>query len=485
MTLTPNFQPCFRYLSCFILKPPRFDPTMANLHAELRVTLTENGIPDTSPLLDYLDWAGIRTKNSLAMFFADADKITEWTEKFQNEITFGTPEKKIHFPESDRRKGLQACFIAAWHICRDDFDAARHSKLPTPTPLPLTPTPVTTPSSADDKIPKTWPKGVYQQLLTDYKTSTDNTKTFPEKILIGAEKIIVRMWHEHTTSKNYQAVGLGEIITNRTFTATGAVNSTAKRDKSDKTLVLDTEHNTLVHQEQKDWDPQSMMMILDPLDAIRWAWILSRSPAEGPSTTTSRGSSSSLARIHNAYQTPKRPGTPSHGLLRCGCATTSPSNKLPKRFSRIQLPLPIPFLNQSARRSIPTRTRARSKAKARANTKARPTHGRTITDTNPIRVQPISNTPFLQHLLYHNLHTSTGHHHSPPHTSQHLPSDNTRARRANMLPIPKAEANHHRNRDSTATGKQHTSQLTDPESKPCCKALFPTDPLSTFHFSPV
>ncbi len=86
----------------------RFDPTMANLHAELRVTLTENGIPDNSPLLDYLDWAGIRTKNSLAMFFADTDKITEWTEKFQNEITFGTPEKKIHFPENDRRKGL-------WH----------------------------------------------------------------------------------------------------------------------------------------------------------------------------------------------------------------------------------------------------------------------------------------------------------------------------------------------------------------------------------
>ena len=79
---------------------------MTNLHAELRVTLTENGIPDASPLLEYMDWAGIRTKNSLAMFFTDTDKIIEWIEKFQNEITFGTPEKKIHFPEDDRRKGL-------------------------------------------------------------------------------------------------------------------------------------------------------------------------------------------------------------------------------------------------------------------------------------------------------------------------------------------------------------------------------------------
>ena len=247
---------------------------MTNLHAELRVTLTENGIPDTSPLLEYMDWAGIRTKNSLAMFFTDTDKITEWIEKFQNEITFGTPEKKIHFPENDRRKGLQACFIAAWHICRDDFNAARQSKLPAPNLTPSPSIPTATASTTDDKIPKAWPKGVYQQLLTDYRTSTGNTRSFPEKILIGAEKIIVRMWREHTTSKNYQAVGLGEIITNRTFTATGSVNNTAKRDKSDKTLVLDTEHNTLVHQEQKDWDPQSMMMILDALDAIRWAWIL-------------------------------------------------------------------------------------------------------------------------------------------------------------------------------------------------------------------
>ena len=115
---------------------------------------------------------------------------------------------------------------------------------------------------------------LYLWLWEFFKVSTGNTKTFPEKILLGAEQVVIRMWHEHTVSKNYQAVGLGEIITKRTFTATGSVNSTAKRDKSDKTLVLNPDDHTLVQQEQKDWDPQSMMMILDSLDAIRWAWIL-------------------------------------------------------------------------------------------------------------------------------------------------------------------------------------------------------------------
>ena len=152
---------------------------MANIHAELKLTLTNSGIPDDSPLLEYLDWAGIRTKNSLAMFFADSDKINEWTDKFANEITFSTPEKKIHFPEEDRRKGLLACMIAAWTTCRDDFDAARHSKLPIPPTPAATPALPTTTTTSDDKVPKTWPKGIYQQLLTDYRTNTGNTKNFP------------------------------------------------------------------------------------------------------------------------------------------------------------------------------------------------------------------------------------------------------------------------------------------------------------------
>lgn len=62
---------------------------MANIHAELKLALTSSGILDTSisPILEYLDWAGIRTKNSLAMFFADTDKLTEWIDKFQHEIS--------------------------------------------------------------------------------------------------------------------------------------------------------------------------------------------------------------------------------------------------------------------------------------------------------------------------------------------------------------------------------------------------------------
>ena len=143
---------------------------MANLHPDLKKTLTDSGIPDDCPLLDYLDWAGIRTKNSLAMFFDETDKIDPWIHRFANKTTFGSPAKEIHYPEEDRRKGLLACFIAAWTECSDDLAQSRAAKLPTTSPAAPSIPPSTTPSTTDDKIPKTWPKGVYQQLLTDYKS---------------------------------------------------------------------------------------------------------------------------------------------------------------------------------------------------------------------------------------------------------------------------------------------------------------------------
>ena len=281
---------------------------MANLQDSLKQALLDSGMPPDSPLLDYLDWAGIRTKNSLAVFFTDHDKIDRWINRFETKVTFGTPEKEIHYQEEDRRRGLLASFMAAWSLCKTDFDQLIQSRIPTTASLPSIPaTTTTSTSSTDDKVPKSWPKGVYQQLL-----NTGNTRPFPEKIILGAEKVVVRMWYEQATSKNYQAVGLGEISTNRTFTATGAVNSTAKKGKSDKTWVLDSD-NTLIHQEQKDWEPQSMMRILDSLEAIRWAWILIQISSRTPSTPTSTDLSNSPARILSGSQTSKRLGIPFPG----------------------------------------------------------------------------------------------------------------------------------------------------------------------------
>ena len=110
---------------------------MANLQDTLKQTLFDSGIPNDSPLLDYLDWAGIRTKNSLAVFFPDHDKIEQWINRFSTKTTFGTPEKEIYFPEEDRRRGLLVCFIATWTICKKDFETQVMNSI-----FPLVPAPL-------------------------------------------------------------------------------------------------------------------------------------------------------------------------------------------------------------------------------------------------------------------------------------------------------------------------------------------------------
>ena len=155
---------------------------------------------------------------------------------------------------------------------------------------------------------------IYQRLITQYHDNSGKTRHFPERTVLGADKILVRMWHEHHKSKNYTAVTLGEIITNRTFTALGTVNSTVKKDKLDKTLTIDTSNNTLIQQEQKDWDPQTSMMILDALDAIQWAWILIlNSEQRTKSPPTSNVSRLSHVGTATDFQTLKHYGTLSHG----------------------------------------------------------------------------------------------------------------------------------------------------------------------------
>ena len=63
--------------------------------------------------------------------------------------------------------------------------------------------PATTNSAADkDTIPKSLPAGVYTKLVQDYNDITiDGEKLqFPERNLLGTEKVLARIYHENRTS---------------------------------------------------------------------------------------------------------------------------------------------------------------------------------------------------------------------------------------------------------------------------------------------
>ena len=221
----------------------------------------------------YLKHIGVIHKSQFALMFKDADALAVWCNKFKAKITFG--DQEIEVTDDDIHSAMTGALTATYIQCKDEHENQRMLNLPTAPATAAITHPTTTGTTAvDDKVPKTWPPGEYQRLITQYHDNSGKTRHFPERTVLGADKILVRMWHEHHKSKNYTAVTLGEIITNRTFTALGTVNSTVKKDKLDKTLTIDTSNNTLIQQEQIDWDPQTSMMILDALDAIQWAWIL-------------------------------------------------------------------------------------------------------------------------------------------------------------------------------------------------------------------
>ena len=250
----------------------------------LEQILDAAGIPNDHKMALYLRHIGVKQPSQFALMFKDSDAVDTWCQKFKSRVTFG--DEEIHITD-DAHTAMTGAITAAFLECQDILGQQRQAMAPTPPFTPALPSasPLTTTPSLEDKVPKTWPAGEYQTLIRQYHENSGKTRHFPEKTVLGADRILVRMWHEHHKSKNYTAVTLGEIITNRTFTATGTVNATVKRDRLDKTLTIDTSNNTLVQQETKDWDPQTSMMIIDALDAIQWAWILVQIGTETEITT--------------------------------------------------------------------------------------------------------------------------------------------------------------------------------------------------------
>ena len=100
---------------------------------------------------------------------------------------------------------------------------------PPPTPAPSS-TPTTTVTSTgmavdpDDKIPKTFAHWATEIDIYNNRLLDGKKRCFPENMLAGAESVLARVWHEHTKTKAYTPVSLGEILQKRLFTASGDVN---------------------------------------------------------------------------------------------------------------------------------------------------------------------------------------------------------------------------------------------------------------------
>ena len=245
---------------------------MVTADADLTAAATEAGIDlTTDPVMKYLRAIKIVTSSSISVYFQDDAAVTDLVKKLEGKVTYKGNDYDLGTEDVN-------AVIAQWKVLYAETKAKYQARLATSaSSIPPTPTTTTASSASTDKdsVPKNLPQGVYAQLIKDYNNITldGEKRTFPEKVLLGADKVLARMYHEHHTSKRYTAVTLGEIMSQRVFTSLGTVNVNRKKDDLDKRLIVDNKQQ-LVTKEPPDWDVRGISMILDGVEAVKWAWIL-------------------------------------------------------------------------------------------------------------------------------------------------------------------------------------------------------------------
>ena len=154
----------------------------------------------------------------------------------------------------------------------DTTDAATWM-LPAPA-APPAPAPTTT--SPDDRPPKHFAQWSAQVQAYEEKTVDGVKRVFPTEKLLGAEDVLARLWHEHTKTKEYKPLGLGEIVARRTWTAGMDLNTMAagRSSSSSGAKAIKLIDGNLVTEDTDEWTPKGIMLTIDGIEASRWAWII-------------------------------------------------------------------------------------------------------------------------------------------------------------------------------------------------------------------
>ena len=226
----------------------------------------------------YMALRGIKTVPTLAL----VAKTEEELQRFMLDPLFagyddGTQVLRV----ADHEQPIARAIIThMWSMAKSAWTksvAAAAPPIPTGAAVPAIGTSGTAPASAEPKVPKTLPSGVWSSLVQQYQKVQlgGHDRVFPVHELIGAESVLARMHHELTVSGQFSPVLLGEILQKRSFNAAGEVNPLQKSPKKSTTLTMDEEHQ-LIQTEEPVWNPRSMLAVLDGITATKWAWILIR-----------------------------------------------------------------------------------------------------------------------------------------------------------------------------------------------------------------
>ena len=250
-----------------VAAPPVAEPSLADL------ARTAGAGPEVTR---YLDERGIRSVGALALVANDQESFKEVICQPLLQGWRRSPDTEEILLDATERPIASAVLVFMYQLARETRAkqaAASQGGTSPATTAGTSASPGAT--AADTKVPKALPSGEWTRLIERYcnVTLAGETREFPEHELLGAESVVARVLHEHKVSKLYQPVGLGEVLSRRSFQANREVNPLSRKPRSNK---LSVEDGLLREEEDKDddWVPRGLMSVLDGLRAIKWLYIL-------------------------------------------------------------------------------------------------------------------------------------------------------------------------------------------------------------------
>ena len=236
------------------------------MDAALANVIAENFV--TQEAADYLEARGLKTCKLIYGSALNEEAFdTKVIQPFLQEGGFEDAAKKAHKNTGD------AVFVGAALMCvyRDARDAAAPPPQALMPLLPTYPTPV---QQRPATTPTTLEAGDWKKRVEAFESFWTPRRKFPNNLLVGADKVLARMVHEFSTTRNFTPVELGEIIHIHHFTATGQVNMPATRRDALRPVGWipgnSSEAPQLAFREAVA-DPRGFWQVTDALQAIKWA----------------------------------------------------------------------------------------------------------------------------------------------------------------------------------------------------------------------
>ena len=251
-------------------------PTVAAAMETLENLLTTAGA--APPVRAYLAAKGIASTPTLALIAEDATAfVAKVVQPFISGVTVAGAEHKAAAGSEDVATAVMVhLFTEAqrqWRAATSAPPTLPPGMLPAPAAPPA---PATTTTSPDDRPPKHFAQWSAQVKAYEEKTVDGVKRVFPTEKLLGAEDVLARLWHEHTKTKEYKPLGLGEIVARRTWTAGMDLNTMAagRSSSSSGAKAIKLVDGNLVAEDTDEWTPKGIMLTIDGIEASRWAWII-------------------------------------------------------------------------------------------------------------------------------------------------------------------------------------------------------------------